>query len=141
MSKRNKSGARGGRKGDSRRKADRHGADAALARAHRISPDDVASRAGMGILQFRRGLYDEAEATLRWVCDRREDHGPAHLHRGEALNRLGRIDDALAALERARRLDPDNPKVYQTLGMIHDKRSDPDHAALMYKRARNLGRR
>jgi len=116
-------------------------AEAALERAHRLSPDDVDIRAGMGIVEFKRGLYDQAEATLRWVCDRQADHGPAHLYRGEALHLLGRIDEALAALERASELDPDNPRVYQTLGMIYDKRRDPEQAARMYKRAAELGRR
>ncbi len=116
-------------------------AEAALERAHRMSPDDVDIRAGMGIIEFKRGLYDQAEATLRWVCDRQADHGPAHLYRGEALNLLGRIDEGLAALERASELDPDNPRIYQTLGMIYDKRREPDEAARMYKRARELGRR
>lgn len=116
-------------------------AEAALERANRMSPDDVDIRAGMGIVEFKRGLCDQAEATLRWVCERQADHGPAHLYRGEALNLLGRIDEALASLERASELDPDNPRIYQTLGVIYDKRREPDEAARMYKRARELERR
>ena len=116
-------------------------AEAALQWAHRLSPDDVDVRAGMGIVEFKRGLYDQAESTLQWVCDRQADHGPAHLYRGEALNLLGRIDEALSVLERASELDPDNPRVYHTLGVIYDKRREPDEAARMYKRARALGRR
>lgn len=116
-------------------------AEAALEQAYRMSPDDLDIRAGMGIVEFKRGLYDQAEATLRWVCDRQPDHGPAHLYRGEALHLLGRIDEALAALVRASELDPDNPRIYQTLGMIYDKRREPNEAARMYKRAGELGRR
>lgn len=116
-------------------------AEAALERANRMSPDDVDIRAGMGIVEFKRGLYDQAEATLRWVCGRQAYHGPAHLYRGEALNLLGRIDEALASLERASELDPDNARIYQALGVIYDKRREPDEAARMYKRARELERR
>lgn len=116
-------------------------AEAALERANRMSPDDVDVRAGMGIVEFKRGLYDQAEATLRWVCGRQADHGPAHLYRGEALNLLGRIDEALASLERASELDPDNARIYQALGVIYDKRREPDEAARMYKRARELEHR
>lgn len=116
-------------------------AEAALERANQMSPDDVDVRAGIGIIEFKRGLYGQAEATLQWVCDRRPDHGPAHLYRGEALNLLGRIDEALASSGRASELDPHNPRIFQTLGVIYDKRREPDEAALMYKRARELGRR
>ena len=114
-------------------------AEATLEQAHRMSPDDVDIRARIGIVDFKRGLYDQAEAALRWVCDQQEDHGPAYLYRGEALNRLGRTEEALVALERAMELTPDNPKVFHTLGMIYDKRSEPEMAARMYQKARELG--
>lgn len=43
-----------------------------------------------------------------------------HLHRGEALNRLGRAADALVALELAAGINPFDPAVHRELGEAHE---------------------
>ena len=48
--------------------------------------------------------------------------------RGEALNRLGRSDEALDVLLRAVELDPDNARAYQVMGMIYDRKRMPELA-------------
>lgn len=116
-------------------------AERILRRAQRIAPEDTEVRAALGILFYRRGLYVQAEAELRWVCEREREHGPAHYYRGEALNRLGRIDEALDSLERASRLQPGNSKAFYTMGILFDRKHLPDQAALMYRKARELARR
>jgi tetratricopeptide (TPR) repeat protein len=70
-----------------------------LRRAQRLDPDNVAVRASLGILRFRRGVYAKAEADLAWVCEQDDSHGPAFYYRGEALNLLGRYDEAMQMLE------------------------------------------
>ncbi|MDP2955586.1 MAG: tetratricopeptide repeat protein [Longimicrobiales bacterium] len=113
-------------------------AEAELRRALRLSPDHVAVRASLGILHYRRGLYAQAEVELGWVCDQAPDHGNAHFYRGESLNRLGRVEDALSALERATVLQPTNGKAFHTLGILYDRKHLPEEAAFMYRRAREL---
>ncbi|MGD2068050.1 MAG: tetratricopeptide repeat protein [Gemmatimonadota bacterium] len=115
-------------------------AERELRRAQRLDPDSIDVRAKLGVLYFRRGLYAQAETELRWVCIRDNSHGPAHFYRGEALNRLGRVDDAMEALERAASLQPNNARAFYTLGILFDKKHMPQEAERMYRRARELGR-
>lgn len=116
-------------------------AEAHLRRAMRIEPGRLDVRANLGILYFRRGLYAQAEAELGWVCEQDPEHATAHFYRGEALNRLGRVDDALETLERASQLQPDSPRVYYLLGILYDKKHLRDEAGLMYRKARELSER
>ena len=94
----------------------------------------------MGILYFRRGLYQQAEVELLWVCEQDPDHGPAHFYRGEALNRLGRVDESLEMLERAALLQPQNHRAYYTMGILFDRKNLREEAAAMYRKARDLQR-
>ena len=113
-------------------------ADAELKRALRLEPESVEVRAKEGLLAFRKGLYTDAEADFRGVCKHDPDHGPAHFYRGEALNRLGRVDEALQVMERVIELQPHNWRAYHTLGMLYDKKHERERAAEMYRWAREL---
>jgi tetratricopeptide (TPR) repeat protein len=113
-------------------------AEEMLRRAQRLSPEDVQARLGIGILYFRRGLYAQAEVELAWVCSREENNGGAYYYRGEALNRLGRFDEAVLTLERAAELIPTDPRPFYTLGHLYDRRHQLEDAAEMYRRARTL---
>ena len=113
-------------------------AESMIRRAQSVDADDPRVRLAVGILFFRRGLYAQAETELRWVCARDRESGPAFYYRGEALNRLGRYDDAVQALERAAVLLPNDPKPVYTLGHLYDRRHQPKEAAEMYRRARRL---
>lgn len=112
-----------------------------LRRAQKLAADDLSVRAGLGILSFRRGLYQQADVELRWVCEQDPEHGPAHFYRGEALNRLGRVDLAMEVLERATVLQPHNHRAFYTLGILFDRKNLRDQAAVMYRKARELQRR
>ena len=113
-------------------------AERELGRAQMLAPDEVGVRCCLGILSFRRGLYEQAEAELRWVCEQDDEHGPAHFYRGEALNRLGRMDQALEILERAARLQPHNYRPFYTMGILFDRKNLREEAAAMYRKARSL---
>ncbi len=104
-----------------------------------MGPDRAEPRAQLGILLYRRGLYEAANAELRWVCERDPEHGPAHFYRGECLNRMGRVDDALEVLERAVHLDPSNGRAFYTMGILYDRKHMTREAAAMYRKARELG--
>lgn len=113
-------------------------ADRVIFRAIRIDPVNVQARVSEAILSFRKGLYPEAEVQLKEICDQNPSHGPAHFYRGEALNRLGRVDEALQAMERTIQLQPRNWRAYLTLGMLFDRKEDRERASEMYRQAREL---
>ena len=113
-------------------------ADVVMDRAVRLDPMNVQVRVGEAILAFRKGLYAAAEVQLEGICKRNPSHGPAHFYRGEALNRLGRVDEALQAMERAIQLQPRNWRAYHTLGMLFDRKEDRERASEMYRHAREL---
>jgi tetratricopeptide (TPR) repeat protein len=115
-------------------------ADRAIDSAVRIDPVSEQARVGKAILSFRKGLYAEAEVRLKGICDQNPSHGPAHFYRGEALNRLGRVDEALKAMERTIQLQPRNWRAYHTLGMLFDRKEDRERASEMYRQARELNR-
>lgn len=116
-------------------------AERELKRAQRLAPEDLLVRANLAIVSFRRGLYGHAEAELRWICERDEGNATAHFYRGEALNRLGRVDEALDAMKTVTRLDPSNARAFYTMGILYDKKHLPSEAAAMYRKARELGPR
>lgn len=115
-------------------------ADEQVKKAVRLDPEGISVRVSLAILAFRRGLYEVAEVELRWVCGKDPSHSLAHFYLGEALNRLGRVDEALDALEKARALRPWDRRVFHTLGMLYDKKHDPQMAAEMYRCAREATR-
>jgi len=113
-------------------------AEEELRTAFRMDPTNLEIRANLGILLFRRGLYEQAVAELAVVCAGKPDDGLSLFYRGEALNRLGRVDEAIEALERVTELIPGNPRAYYTLGVLFDKKNVPDRASAMYRKAREL---
>ncbi len=113
-------------------------AEVEIQRALRLEPDSVEARASQGILAFRRGLYSDAEIRLKAVCEDDSMNGLAHFYRGEALNRLGRVDEALRVVERTIELQPRNWRAYHTCGMLLDRTDDRKRALAMYRRAREL---
>ena len=113
-------------------------ADRTIDSALRIDPVNVQARVCEAILSFRKGLYVEAEIQLERICDGDPSHGPAHFYRGEALNRLGRVDEALKAMGRTIQLQPRNWRAYHTLGMLFDRKEDRERASEMYRQAREL---
>ena len=115
-------------------------ADVVIDRAIRLDPMNVQVRVGEAILAFRKGLYAAAEAQLKAICKRNPSHGPAHFYRGEALNRLGRVDEALQTMERAIELQPRNWRAYHTLGILFDRKDERERASEMYRQARELNR-
>ena len=106
-------------------------------RALRLAPDDPAARLAQAILSFRRGLYDQAEVELRWICDRDPGAGEALYYRAEALNRTGQFSEAMELMSRAAELLPDDARPYYTLGHLYDRQNRAFEAAEMYRRARD----
>ena len=109
-----------------------------VGRAQRIYPNDLTVRANLGVLLFRRGLYAQADIEFKWVCEHDAEHVTAHFYRGESLNRLGRVDEAIEVMQRVVQLQPGNSKAYYTLGILYDRKYQKEEASQMFKKAREL---
>jgi tetratricopeptide (TPR) repeat protein len=112
-----------------------------IRRAQRLDPERVEIRTKLGILAFRRGLYVQAEADLLWACEHDSQDSIAFLYRGEALNQLGKIDEAIEAVEASLRLNPEHSRSHYLMGILLDRKNRHQEASLMYRRARELASR
>jgi Flp pilus assembly protein TadD len=113
-------------------------ADTEVHLALSLDPTSLEVRVEQGLLAFRKGLNAGAAKVLRGVCKQDPRHAAAHFYLGEALNRLGRVAEAVAAMERVIELQPDNWRAYHTLGMLFDKMYEPERATEMHRRVREL---
>ena len=109
-----------------------------LRRAVKLAPDRADAAEALGILQFKRGSYSQAELDLRHALALEPDRPLSLFHRGEALNHLGRIDEALDMLERAVLVNPRNAKAFFTMGILYDRKHLRDEAQAMYRKAREV---
>ena len=113
-------------------------ADTEVHLALSLDPTSLEVRAEQGLLAFRKGLNAAAEEVLRGVCKQDPRHAAAHFYLGEALSRLGRVAEAVAAMERVIELQPHNWRAYHTLGMLFDRMHESERAAEMHRRASEL---
>ncbi len=113
-------------------------ADTEVQLALSLDPTSLEVRTEQGLRAFRKGLNAVAEEVLRGVCKEDPRHAAAHFYLGEALNRLGRVAEAVEAMERVIELQPHNRRAYHTLGMLFDRMYEPERAAEMHRRAGEL---
>lgn len=64
------------------------------------NPDNVLARFGLANEALKAGLWDEAREQLETYLARYDDEGNGWGRLAEAYERLGRTDDARAALEK-----------------------------------------
>jgi tetratricopeptide (TPR) repeat protein len=105
-------------------------------RAQKLDPSRADVFVHAGILQFKRGLYLQGDLELRKALELRPDDPLPHFYRGECLNQLSRVDEALDALQRSVQLQPTNARAYYLMGIQYDKKRLPELAMAMYKKAR-----
>jgi tetratricopeptide (TPR) repeat protein len=113
-------------------------AERELRRVLKAQPEQGRAWQLLGIANFRRGLYAQAEQDLGRALEQLTASAPAFFYRGEALNQLDRVDEAMAMLQRSLQLDPANARAYYVMGILYDKKSQPQEAAAMYRRAREI---
>lgn len=73
-----------------------------------LDPGQALARFGLGVLRAREGDLPAAEYEFRTSLESRPDEPRVHAALGDVLLRQRRFEPALAALERARRLDPED---------------------------------
>jgi tetratricopeptide (TPR) repeat protein len=87
----------------------------------------------LAALHFEKGEYAEAARIYEVLVGEEPDDASLHASLAGALGALGRLDESLAALDRAIALDPANPEAHHNRGVIHEKRGDPVAAARDYE--------
>lgn len=81
-----------------------------------------------------------ADLLVQWLKDNPNDV-TANVQYGRALMQLNRLDDATAAYEKARSLDPNNPGIFSNLGQIKFRQRQYEQAIPLFTRAIDAGMR
>jgi tetratricopeptide (TPR) repeat protein len=111
-------------------------ADGVLAAAAEKFPADLTVTFQRGALLEQRRDYVGAEAAFRQVLEKDPLHAPALNYLGYMLaDRGDRLDEAVALVERALEVDPDNGAYLDSLGWAYFRQKKFDKAEPMLKRA------
>lgn len=109
-------------------------------RAQKLDPSRPDVHVQLGILYYKRGLYQQADVELKKATDLDPDNGTAFFYRGEAMNQMSRVDLALEYLTRAAQLQPANARAFYLMGILYDKKHMPEQAMAMYRKSREIAR-
>ncbi|HEX7547032.1 MAG TPA: tetratricopeptide repeat protein [Gemmatimonadaceae bacterium] len=112
-------------------------AEAELKKAAKLRGDDPDVLLQQGILACARAKWRDAVMPLEHLAKLNPRSVPAHYHLGEALNKLDRLEEALAAYELASELEPGNWRALKGVGIVLDRMGRPADAAAFYRRARD----
>lgn len=113
-------------------------AEAELKRAAKLRADDPEVQLQSGILSCRRARWRDAVEPLQKAAAQRAEDSLAHFYLGEALNHVDQLAGALAAYERATKLDPANWRAYKGVGIVLDRLGRPADAAVAYRHMREV---
>jgi len=75
-----------------------------------------------------------ADLLAKWIAEHPNDT-EAHLQYGRALQQLRRLDEALAAFERATALGSTDPRIFAGIGQVHASKQRWDEAEKFLERA------
>ncbi len=111
----------------------------AALRAIALDPTLAEAHASLGFVRF---LYDrawvEAEREFRQSIALNENYAPAHQFYSDLLKAMGRLDEALAEIERALELDPLSLSINTALGHVLYLSRQYDRAIVQYRKALGL---
>src|SRR5207249_558734 len=106
-----------------------------LLEAHRLRPCYAYVQMNLSALAVREGDGDQG---LRWA-DEAVGCNPglalSHYYRGSALERLGRVDEALAEYRQTATIDPQHADAWVSAGRLLERKGDWDAALAAYERA------
>jgi tetratricopeptide (TPR) repeat protein len=103
-----------------------------------ITPDDPVANYNLGLCYYTNEQYERAIPALRIAIKNKPDFADAYLYLGNSLDNLGKSDLALAAYNKVLELEPTNPRVYEEIGVFHEKQKDWAAAAKAYQRSADL---
>ena len=114
----------------------RDAAVALLNDALKSAPDDDDLAMKLGAVFEEAGRIDEAESAFRRIIDRDPLNAPALNYLGYMLADRGlRLAEAVVFIERALKIDPDNPAYLDSLGWALFKQGKADEAEVPLRKA------
>ncbi len=116
---------------------DSESAIAAYQQALALDPNHAGAHQSLGLAYQMQGNPAEAAAAYRKAITLAET-APLQIQLGTVLGRLGRSDEALAALERALALDPQAAEAHYQMGLIYANQGDLARAEAAYGAAIDL---
>ena len=108
------------------RRGDLAGAGTSFQRSLELEPDAAEPRTGLGYVALRQGYVEEALGWFEVALDDHPDSGDAARGRIMALYRLGRLDDAAAALEPLQAEFSGDEALHELAQRIDSGRSAPE---------------
>jgi uncharacterized protein (AIM24 family) len=109
-------------------------AEVELLRALSTTPTDVRALNLLALVRFKLGKLEEARTTYREIADLLPGDAGIQRNFGLVSLKMERYEDAVAALERATRLAPDDKRAWSYLGYALVKNGDSTGAALAFRR-------
>ena len=114
---------------------------AELRKAQAIDPGNWEINFNIGLVYFRKGMYEACVRLLQQCVQARPNSAPALYYLGVAYNKKDQPGLAIECLERGLELDPNNGRAHFYLGVAYDKKGQSDRARLCYQAADRLGGR
>jgi predicted O-linked N-acetylglucosamine transferase (SPINDLY family) len=93
----------------------------------------------LGVVALQSGCFEAAAEWIGNSINLNDQVADAHSHRAFALRKLGRLDDALACLDKAIALEPDNADAHDTRANVLREMGRLDEAMQGFDRAIALG--
>lgn len=110
-----------------------------LKRAQALDPGNWEIAYNLGLIYFRKGMYDTASRLLQQCVEMRPDSVRALYYLGVAFNKKDQPGRAIECLGRVVELDPGFGPAHFHLGVAYDKKGQFDEARACYKAADRLG--
>jgi CheY-like chemotaxis protein len=104
-----------------------------------VDPEEAKERKYADLLQkantyTKKGQFSKSIRQFKAALALKGDSAAAHLGLGNAYYELNSIDASLVHLERARKLNPDDPQVYVLLGAVYQSAGRPKDAIGAYEK-------
>lgn len=116
---------------------DTEGAIAAYQQALALEPDNPSAHQSLGNAYQMLGRNEDAAGEYRKAIAQNET-AFLQVQLGTALGRLGRADEALAALQRALELDPQAAEAHNQMGIVYANQGNLAEAEAAYRAAIDL---
>lgn len=107
-------------------------------RVAELHPGDGEASFRLGLIALREARWNDALAQFQHATDHGGPRAGVLHNSALALESLGRLDEADAALTEAVQLDRDDPRVWTGWGLLALRRSEPSCALERFARARDL---
>ena len=103
-----------------------------------LDPKNAQALAYLGDIEMKRENSEKALSLLRQAVGLREDIRIAQMDIGVILTQQKQYPDALAALERAEKLDPEQPEIHYRLGRLYQAMGQTETAQREFAKVQQL---